>query len=87
MSNICSTYLIPFGLMTLIIFGKEYKLRTSLLCNFLNLPVISSRLDAKILLSSLVSHATERIQTGSFKNIILRRILGLETKEITGHWR
>jgi hypothetical protein len=43
-------------LIILIIFGEEYKLRSSSLCSFLKYPVTSSLFVPNILLSTLVSN-------------------------------
>jgi hypothetical protein len=47
------THLILLDLIILITHGKEYKLRTSSLCSFLQPPIISSLLSPNILFSTL----------------------------------
>jgi hypothetical protein len=49
-------YFILLDLIILIMLGKEYKLRSSSLCNFLYSPVTSSLFGPNILLSTLFSY-------------------------------
>jgi len=54
----CSVHLILFNLITLIIFGKDYKLWSPPSCSFLQLLVTSSPFGPNILLSALFSNLT-----------------------------
>jgi hypothetical protein len=53
----CLAYLTLIELIILIMLVEEYKLWSSLLCSFLQPPVISSPFDSNILLSTLFSKA------------------------------
>jgi hypothetical protein len=52
----CHAHLNPFDLIFLIIVSKAYKLWNSLLCNFLQPPVISFPVGLNILLSTLFTN-------------------------------